>query len=351
MLEVQVTSTRGAKLDVTATLDQHVTGLVGRSGAGKTTLLHMIAGLIKPTAGRIVIDGTVVFDSTQCINLPAHKRGVGVVFQDMRLLPHYTVAGNLRYGLRDGALQFDDVVSLLELRTLLPRRPHTLSGGEQRRVAISRALLQNPRLLLMDEPLSSLDHALRRQILPYLRRVCDQVQLPIIYVSHELNETLQLTDHLILLDKGRAIGVGRYHDLVQQQNTLDIVHHVGLINVLSAAVQGCDQEQGVTRLAIGKGELIAPLRDLPKGTTVHVSVRPEDVALAAAPVEAISIQNQLPGRITRIAEHGGGMVAEIDVGQPLLVAITRRAVETLNLAPGRETWCLIKAQAVQYLDP
>lgn len=346
MLELRVTL-RPVNVDVA--IASRVVGLFGPSGAGKTTLLHAIAGLTQPDEGRIVIDGRAVFDSTQRINLPAHQRGVGVVFQDMRLLPHYTVAGNLRYGQSAGPLRLDDVVDLLQLSDLLSRRPNNLSGGEQRRVAIGRALLQNPKLLLMDEPLAGLDHALRRQILPFLRRVRDAVDLPIIYVSHELDEVLQLTDDLLLLDAGRVAGVGKYHDLVQQRAALDVVHHLGMVNVLEAEVAGSDAQQGVTHLAIGEGNLKAPLRDLPRGATVYVSVRPEDVALATAPVKAISIQNQLPGKVTRLAEHGGGLIVEIDVGRPLLVAVTRRAAHDLDLAPGRDTWCLIKAHAIHYL--
>lgn len=185
--------------------DARVIALSGHSGAGKTSVLHAIAGLVTPTAGRIEVEGRCLFDADRGINLPAHERHVGYVFQDARLFPHLDVAGNLRYARRSQTNEsarfgFDDVVALLGIQPLLARRTGHLSGGEAQRVAIGRALLSQPRILLLDEPLSSLDHARRDELIPYLQRVRDETTLPIVYVSHSVDEVARLTDAVHLLD-------------------------------------------------------------------------------------------------------------------------------------------------------
>jgi molybdate transport system ATP-binding protein len=208
-------------------IDARITGIFGHSGAGKSTLLHLVAGLLRPDAGRIAVDGQALFDDRARIDLPAHRRGIGMVFQDGRLFPHYSVEGNLRYGERLATrpgLGFDRVVDLLELRPLLPRSPTRISGGERQRVALGRALLTAPRLLLFDEPLAALDRGLKRQILPFLRQVRDHAGIPMLYVSHDLREILQLTDRLVLLDHGAVAGQGLIADLEADAATAPLLH-------------------------------------------------------------------------------------------------------------------------------
>ncbi len=340
-------------LDLWASVDltSRVTGLFGRSGSGKTTLLHQIAGLVAPDEGRIALDGEPLFDSAAGVNLPPHQRGIGVVFQDGRLFDHYTVERNLRYGeKRGGRIAFDDVVDMLELSPLLSRCPAQLSGGEKQRVALGRALMQSPRLLLLDEPLAALDQRLKKQIIPFLRRVRDNVSVPMIYVSHDLAEVLSMTDHLLVLDRGKAAGCGHYADLVQQRAVLDAVHHLGLTNVLSLTVTRHETGEGITYLDAGGRSIRAHVLDAPVGSTVSVALRPEDIALAAAPVDAISIQNQIPATVSRLVRHKGSALIEVDIGQPLLVEISFKALGELGIEPGKAVYCLFKAHAMTTLD-
>jgi len=344
-------------LALTATLDRPVTGLYGPSGAGKSTLLHVLAGLVRPTAGRVRIDADVLVDAARGVHVPPWRRRLGVVFQDGRLLPHLTVAGNLRYGERLVApaarrFRFADIVALLALEPLLARRPDTLSGGERQRVALGRALLTSPRALLLDEPLAALDPGRKRLVLPFFERVRDELAIPLLYVSHDLSELLQLGDHLAVLDAGALRGLGRYADLALEGR----VPTAGLLNVLRGTVRAHDEAAGMTAVALAPDApactLQAPLAaGLPVGGAAVLAVRPEDVALSLARVEGISIQNQLRGRVGREREHEGQVLLEVDVGAPvpLLVEVSRRTVRTLHLDPGREVWCLVKSAAVQVL--
>jgi molybdate transport system ATP-binding protein len=195
-------------LDVAINLQEHVTGLFGPSGSGKSTLLNIVAGLIKPDFGRIVVDGQCLFDSNIGINIPIHQRHIGLVFQESRLFPHFTVQDNLTYGLKllekpQQQFSLTQIIKLLEIGHLLKQRPHQLSGGEKQRVAIGRALLSSPRLLLLDEPLASLDDRLKGQILPFLKRVAEEVNIPMIYISHSMEEVLQITKNIVLINNGK----------------------------------------------------------------------------------------------------------------------------------------------------
>jgi molybdate transport system ATP-binding protein len=339
-----------------------VTGVFGASGAGKSTLMHVIAGLESADSGRIELDGETLFDSATGVNVPAHRRRVGVMFQDDRLFPHMTVAANISYGhrtrtgstLRPGTLEKDEVVALLGLSALLPRAIATLSGGERQRVALCRALKSEPRLLLLDEPLSSLDAGIKRQILTYLARVRDATGIPMLYVSHDLTEVLQITDHLLLLERGRAIAHGCFSEIAHQHAALDALRDGGLVNVLQVKVASSDPG-GLALLTI-EGE--SALEEIPSlraaidaqrsvGETIPVAVRAADVAIALREVHGVSIQNQIPGRITRITPHGSHVIVEVDVGVPLLAELTPRAIESLRLAPGTAVKCLIKSNAVR----
>jgi molybdate transport system ATP-binding protein len=289
--------------------------------------------------------------------VPTHRRRIGIVFQDDRLLPHYSVRGNLNYGRRGGdsnrSVSLDDVIDLLELAPLMRRRVRHLSGGERQRVSLGRAILSRPRLLLLDEPLSSLDREMKQQTLELIARAGHELRLPMLYVSHDLTELLRLTDRLLIVDRGRSIAHGPLREVVRHAAAWKSVRGLHPVNVFPVTVAGHDPAAGLTTLRAGGTKRTADLRgailDRPVDATVHVSIRPEDVALASNRVGDISIQNQVPGRITELTHHADCSVVEIDVGVPLLVEVSHKAVREMQLAPGHEFWCLIKANAIEYV--
>ncbi len=359
MIRAACTIERGPfRVEVDFASSARVLGVFGASGSGKSTLLEAIAGLQPVGRGRIEVDGTVLVDRAKGIDVPAHRRAVAMVFQDHRLFPHRSVEGNLRYGMaaapaRDG-LRFDEVVDLLELAPHLAKRPSQLSGGERQRVALGRALLRHPRLLLLDEPLASLDRRLRGQILPFLRRVVDAAQVPIAYVSHELGEILRLTDELLLLDAGRQVGLGRYGDLLHEPRAAGVVRERGMANLLAVRVERHDPTAGSSTVeAPGGVRLVMPLLDRPVGGELVVGVPPKDVALAAGALERVSIQNQLPATVERVSMHERMALVEVSLGGAggprLFAEVSHRAVAELAVAPGTRVVCLVKAQAVEPL--
>lgn len=346
----------GFTLDVQFQADGPALGVFGPSGAGKTTLINLIAGLEQPQRGSITLGTQPLFDSTQNVNVPTHRRRVGVVFQEHRLFPHYSVTGNLLYAARGGGSELDRIVALLELAPLLSRRINQLSGGERQRIALGRALLSGPQLLLLDEPLASLDLRLRRQIIPYLRRVRDELGVPIVYVSHDLTEILQLTDQMLIIERGKSVGCGRYGEIVHTDAVLSVVHDRGMNNVLAARVLEHKADDGVSVLEIGPseqggptGRLFAPLCAAEVGATISISIRPWDIALAAAPVSGVSILNQVCGTVQRCSGHERRMLVDVNIGAPLIVEISRRSATTLNIQTGTPIVCLIKSHSVQYV--
>jgi molybdate transport system ATP-binding protein len=353
-------------LDVQFESGRAITGVFGPSGAGKTTLLNLLAGLIRPgpsCRGRIELDGTVLLDTARGVWVAPERRRVGVVFQEHRLFPHYSVAGNLDYGV--GRLSASErassraaIVEMLGLGPMLGRSVHDLSGGERQRVALGRALLASPRLLLLDEPLSSLDHQLKEQVIPYLRRVRDAAQVPMLYVSHDLREVLRLTDTLMLLDKGRIVGHGALRDLAHDLASAPLLQAAGMVNALTLPVVELEAVDGLTTLGIGgsepgslSGVLRVPAADLParppRGTRIEVAIRPEDIALSLEEVRASSFQNQLPGVVTRLSTVGPRTTVGVDVGVQLLALVSARSAQALNLRAGTRVYCLIKSLALR----
>jgi molybdate transport system ATP-binding protein len=334
--------------------DGGVTGLFGPSGSGKSTLLGIIAGLARPDRGRIVLDGETLYDGTAGLCLPPHRRRIGLVFQDSQLFPHYSVQGNLLYGLkqtpaRERRFRFDDIVDLLALRPLLGAHPRRLSGGEKQRVALGRSLLASPRLLLLDEPLAALDQGLKQQILPFLQRIRDELGLPMIFVSHALPEILHLTDRLALIETGRILAHGPLHELVRTQASFP-AERLGPGNILAVTVEDHDPEDGCTLAHFGDVRLALPLRfGQPPGSTAYVSVHRGEIALSRQAVAGISIRNQVPGRIVRVEHHGAGVQVRIDIGVPLTAEITPKACRELALREGETVYCLIKTRSFSYL--
>lgn len=343
----------GFHLDAHFECGAGVTALFGRSGAGKTTLVNAIAGLTPPQRGRIVFDGETLFDSAQAINVRAGRRRFGYVFQEGRLFPHLTVRQNLTYShwfnraLQD-AKEFSNVVELLGIDALLARRPAQLSGGEKQRVAIGRALLAKPRLLLLDEPLASLDAPRKAEILRYLRRLRDETRIPMIYVSHAVEEVLQLADQVVLLAAGKVVACGGVEAVMGRA---DLPAGEGMFEggtVIEARVQSVDGADGVATLAFDGGTLTVGLLDAPVGEAVRVRIRAREVSLALEPPRQISIQNILRGVISDIdASHGDANVTLAIGTHTLRARVTRRAMRALALAPGKEVYALIKAVSLE----
>ncbi|MCH8997504.1 MAG: molybdenum ABC transporter ATP-binding protein [Proteobacteria bacterium] len=359
MLEVAVTKRLSAfKIDAEFSCATNgIVALFGRSGAGKTSLVNMLAGLSRPDSGRIEIEGVTVFDSSRGLDLPPERRRIGYVFQEGRLFPHMTVRGNLTYGLRrapadERRIQLDQIVDLLGLEALLGRRPHDLSGGEKQRVALGRALLTNPRLLLMDEPLAGLDQARKDEVLLFIERLRDELTIPIVYVSHAMPEIVRLADTMVLMSNGRVEAVGPLDELTSRLDLRPLTGRYEAGAVLEARVEGQDAAFALTELSFAGGRLWVPRLDLPDGAELRLRIRARDVVLAHARPEGTSILNALPCVVKDIgAEEGAEESAQVDLrldagGAALWARITRRSLHELGLVPGSEVYALIKAVAI-----
>ncbi len=326
------------------------TALFGPSGCGKTTLLRVIAGLEPDARGQVRVGDETWQDARG--TLPPHRRRVGFVFQQPVLFAHLDVRANLDYALRrrrgDGSgLSFAQVVELLGLDALLARRAPVLSGGERQRVAIAQALLSNPRLLLMDEPLSALDQASRSVLLPYLDQMQRELAIPVLYVSHALDEVARLTDHMVLMRDGRVVTGGDINTLLTRLD-LPMAHGRNAEAVLRAAVHAQDDADGLTELRFAGGPLWVPRVDLPRGTAVRLRIRARDVSLALQPVSGTSILNTLPVTVAEIDDDGPAQVmVTLRAGdQLLLTRVTRRSQRLLDIAPGKAMYAQVKSVAL-----
>ena len=352
MLEVEVERRLGDfRVEARFRSDRGVTALFGRSGAGKTSIVNMVSGLLRPDRGRIEVDGHVLFDSARGIDVKPWKRRVGYVFQEGRLFPHMTVRRNLLYGWRHTPaagryLALDRVVDLLDLGALLQRRPLSLSGGEKQRVAVGRALLSNPRALLMDEPLASLDVLAKREILPYFERL-DEMGIPIVYVSHSLDEVSRLARNLVLVSGGRVTASGGVEQVLGRQDLWSTGDETETGTMLAARVSRHDASGRLTHLDFRGGRLRVPLVDIPVGVGVRVWIRARDVSVATTPPRGLSLRNVLKGTLLEVARDGDrGPLAELRLrigDTPLTALVTRHAVSELALAPGQEVYALIKS--------
>lgn len=350
MLEVSVQHHFGGfALDAAFAAPSGVTALFGRSGSGKTTLVNAVAGLLRPDRGRIVVDGVPVLDTGAGLMLPPHRRRMGYVFQDGRLFPHLTVRQNLAYGrwfARDKAGDFGRVVELLGIGGLLDRRPGGLSGGEKQRVAIGRAILSNPRLLLMDEPLAALDEGRKAEILPYLERL-RELGLPILYVSHSVAEVARLATTVVLLEAGRVVAVGPAAEVLADPGVAPVMGLREAGAMLSARLVGQD-EDGLTRFETGGGPLWLPQVRAAAGAVLRLRILAQDVMLATERPRGISALNVLAGVVeeVRMGEGPGAMV-RVRVGEEVLLArLTRRSVGALELGPGKPVFAVLKAVSV-----
>jgi molybdate transport system ATP-binding protein len=332
-----------------------VIALFGPSGAGKSTVIGAMAGLFRPEDCHLAVDGTLLADTASGIWRAPEQRRVGLVFQDARLFPHMSVATNLRYGLRRapaGVIRFDDVVELLGIARLLDRRPHTLSGGERQRVAIGRALLAQPRLLLMDEPLASLDAARKAEILPYLAQLKAALRLPIIYVTHALEEVSRLADHLVLIEQGRVVADGPL-DAVTARGDLALARRDDAGAVLAAVITAHDRSRQLTQLDAGGASWLVPLLAAPVGADVRLRIPAREVILAREAPTAISVHNIIAGTVRAVSQDEVRHAAQVEIALrdgAFLARVTPDAVARLTLAAGVPVLALVKSVAIEVLD-
>lgn len=329
---------------------QGFTVLFGRSGCGKTTLLRCIAGLTRA-------QGTLQFLDQLWQNekrfIPTHRRPLAYVFQEPRLFPHLDVRGNLQFALQrvpvaQRRIQFDEVVSWLSLEHLLAHKTTQLSGGQQQRVAIARALLASPKLLLMDEPLASLDGDSKAEILPFLERLHSQLDMPVLYVTHALDELARLADHILLLENGRVLANGALNDLLTQPQ-LPLAQLDEAAAVLDATVTAHDAHYHLSQVTVGGSTLTVALSPLPVGSHTRVRILARDVSLALQPPQHSSIQNSLQTRIIDINQDRdpARVLVRLQLGEAqLLSRITRRAADQLALQTGQVMYAQIKAVAL-----
>ncbi len=337
-------------LDVAFTSERGVTALFGASGSGKTSVLRIAGGLVQPEAGRIVLDGDVLLDTEKGIHQPPHRRRFGYVFQEPRLFPHLTVRQNLHYGRwfaprchRDN--QTDRVLDMLGISHLLDRRPSHLSGGEKQRVSIGRALLAAPRMLLMDEPLSALDDARKSEILPYLERLRDELDLPILYVSHSVSEVARLADRVVVMVEGRVEGVGSASDMLSARS-MAIGREAG--SVLSGQVLDLDMEAGLAVIGLSGITLAVPGTGLTKGQAVRVHIPARDVLVAIERPSGISALNVLEGQVINLSAAGEGAV-DVSIrcgGETVHARITALSARRLGVAVGMPVHAVIKTVAL-----
>jgi molybdate transport system ATP-binding protein len=350
-LKVAIRHRLGAfSLDATFETSGRLTALFGPSGSGKTSLVNLIGGLLRPDDGRIVADGRVLVDTAAGVFVPKHKRRIGYVFQDARLFPHMTVGQNLRYGRfftpsseRYGDM--DGVVELLGIGHLLDRKPGSLSGGEKQRVAIGRALLASPKLILMDEPLASLDDRRKAEIMPYIERLRDETKIPIVYVSHSVAEVARLATDIVVLDEGRAAAAGPTSDILQRLDLLPEEERGEGGAVLEMQVAGRTEAFGMSTLVSPAGEIHVAGLDAMPGSTVRVRIRARDVIVATERPRGISALNILSGRIAAL-EAGGGHFADVLIdcnGEAVTARITRQSAEMLGLAIGLDVFAVVKS--------
>lgn len=353
MLDVEVKHRLGDfALDAQFATGPGLVALFGKSGSGKTSIVNVLAGLVRADSARIVLDDETLVDTARGVFVPRHRRRIGYVFQDARLFPHLTVRQNLLYGRffapsTDNGPPLDHVIDLLGIEKLLSRRPARLSGGEKQRVAIGRALLAKPRLLLMDEPLASLDEHRKAEILPYIERLRDESRVPIVYVSHSIAEVARLASSMVLLSGGKVAAAGATADVMQRLDLQPLTGRSEAGSLVEATVERHDEQFGLTTLRSRGGLWRVQQIKAAAGTPVRLRVRARDVLVARAHPDQVSALNVLQGVVAAIGVPDGPSVdVRIDCnGDALLARLTRYSVDHLGLAPGVPVFALVKSVA------
>jgi molybdate transport system ATP-binding protein len=355
MLTVAAAKRRGTfALDVRFELPTPgVVALFGRSGCGKSTVINIIAGLLRPDSGHVHLDDTVLLDTQQRVDVPPERRRIGYVFQDTRLFPHLSVAANLRYAEKRAVgtpyVDLAAVTSLLDLTALMNRRTHQLSGGERQRVAIGRALLTQPRLLLLDEPLAALDEARREEVLPYLETLRDHLAVPMVYVTHDFAEVLRLATHIVLMETGSVTAKGTVGEMSLNPRLRSIIGPDEVGAIIDGVVLGVDSSSSLTRVRVGHGELNVQATGLAVGTALRVQLLARDIIVSTHIPQHLSVRNSLAGIVTSI--HGDvddSDLITIDIGaEEIMARVTKAATRELSLRPGIEAWALVKSVSLR----
>lgn len=328
-----------------------ITVLFGRSGSGKSSIINAVAGLLRPDKGHITVDGRVLLDTAAGTHMPPYRRRVGYIFQEPRLFPHLTVRQNLRYGRlftpkNAHTVDMDHIVAMLGLGGLLDRRPAGLSGGERQRVAIGRALLASPQLILADEPLAALDNARKAEILTYFELLRDEVQIPILYVSHDMMEVGRLATTVVVLQEGRVQHQGPPSDVLSNPAVTPL--GAAAAGSLLETIVKAHEDDGISRLDASGLTLLVPRLTYAIGTKLRVRIDAKDVVLAVSEPRGISALNILPAELLTLRQGDGpGVMAQLRVGNARLLArITRRSAEALELVPGMQLFAVIKAVSI-----
>jgi molybdate transport system ATP-binding protein len=341
-------------LDIAFENDDGITALFGRSGSGKSTTINLIAGLARPDRGRIVLDGRLLADTATGVYVPSYRRRAGLVFQDSQLFPHLSVRQNLLFGRwfvpnAERTIAFEPVVETLNIGALLARKPARLSGGEKQRVALGRALLASPRILLMDEPLASLDQERKLEILPLIERLRDEFRIPIVYVSHSVEEVGRLASRVVVLDAGRVVAVGGVEEVLGAGLSAAGISRFARSSVIAGKLTGIDEVYGLTEIAHPAGTIWLVGRAGPIGGEARVVVKSTDITLAKMRAEGMSVRTTLSGTVAGI-DSDDGPIAGVSIaldGQGRLYALaTRKAIDELGLALGDRVFALVKTVAL-----
>ena len=356
VIEIQKRLSEAFVLDAAFAIPAGFTVLFGPSGSGKTTILRAIAGLTRPDGGRIVVGGTTLFDGDSAVDLPVQQRRAGYVFQQLALFPHLSVRGNIAYGLhavpateirnRVGA-----IAESFHIEHLLDRKPDQISGGERQRTALARALVADPSILLLDEPLSALDHAIQARILDDLRRWNERRKIPALYVTHSHREAYEIGERVIALEHGRIVAAGTSHEVLDRPSHRMLASLAGFENIFGAEVTERAANDGTMRCRLdgSQTELEVPLTEHQRGDRITVAVRAGDVMLAASEPRGISARNTLRGHLLDFTRQGPTVVATVDSGAPFVVHVTPSAAQALQLRPGSEVWLIIKTYSCRVL--
>jgi molybdate transport system ATP-binding protein len=347
-LEVSISKSFGEfSLDASFAVPTGITILFGASGSGKTTLLNCVAGLLRPERGRISISGQPIFDADSNIDCPVTRRQIGYVFQDLALFPHLTVEDNIGYGLSDSrSPQVAKSISAFRLEHVRGRKPRSLSGGEQQRVALARALVTEPSALLLDEPLSALDTAIKKRIMDDLRVYLERQDIPVLYVTHSRDEVFALGQNVIALENGRVVGQGTPREVLTGHRHHAIAEWGGVENVLEGLIAAVHDQLGTMTVRVGQVELEVPLGHAKTGDQVSVGVSASDILLATVKPEGISARNVIAGRIVSLKQQDATVQVIVDCsGTQFQAHLTPGAVESLSLHPGSAVWVIMKTHS------
>jgi molybdate transport system ATP-binding protein len=344
-------------LDVSLEIAPGITILFGPSGAGKSTLLDCLAGLVQPDAGRIAIGEETLFDSASRANLPPQKRRIAYVFQSLALFPHMTVEENVSYGLahlqgQERRARVGEILAAFRVENLKTRKPGEISGGEKQRVALARSLVTLPRLLLLDEPLTGLDAALKAAIVEDLRAWNAAQRIPILYVTHSREEVDALGERVIAMDHGRVVSAGTPQEVLDAPRRKRLAQAAGFENLLGGTVMDVREADGVMRVRLegSASEIEVPLGYASAGDRVRVAIRAGDILLATELPKGLSARNVLPGRIVSLDRRGNMVVARVDCGVVFTVHMTPGAARALELAPERQVWLVLKTHSCHLVD-